>query len=296
VILAAGIGRRFGGLKQLEPVGPNGEAIMDYTVFDASRAGFGRVALVIRRETEAAIRAHVENGFGRSLAVDYVFQELDELPAGFTVPDGRTKPWGTGHAVLVARSAVGGRFAVANADDFYGAAAWFALGRFLAQPQPTSMPVWAMVGFRLGDTLPADGSVSRALCRCDADGWLVDLEEILAVHRCPGGACFEDGDGVTRTVDADTLVSMNLFGFTPDLFGDLERRFHAFLAAGPGTGGELFLPVVVRQAVDERLVKVKVLPASGRWCGITSAADREAVAQTLRELAAQGEYPGRLWS
>lgn len=292
VILAAGIGHRFGGLKQLTPVGPSGETIMDYTVFDALRSGFDQIVLVIRKETEAAMTAHVDNGFGRHAAVTIVHQEVDSVPHGCTVPHGRTRPWGTGQAVLAAGSAVAGPFAVANADDYYGKSAVDALGRFLTTPL-TSPPTWAMVGFDLADTLPAEGSVSRGLVHADR-GYLISIEEALAVRRHSEGAVREAPEG-PFVIPGSTPVSMNLWGFGSEIIGELEQKFRHFLEINPGLDREFFLPSSIGEAVTEGTARVIVLPARSRWCGITSAADLPLVKATLADLVADGVYPERLW-
>jgi choline kinase len=295
VILAAGVGSRYGGLKQLDPVGPGGAALMDYTMYDALQEGFGRVVLVIRRETEAEIRAHIEAGAARRLNVEYAFQELDELPEGFVRPADRVKPWGTGHAVLMAAPFLDGPFVAANADDFYGRRAVAALATFLADTVGVEPPCWAMVGYRLRDTLPASGSVSRALCVQDKDGQLVKLQEILAIERAGNGARWEDERGVAHIQSLESLVSMNLWGFTPALTAELETGFGAFLEAGPGLKDEYYLPVAVGDAVSGGRAQVAVLDEGGRWCGMTSLEDRATTAEVLRELVAAGEYPERLW-
>jgi len=263
LVLAAGVGSRYGGLKQLDLVGPGGATLMDYTIFDAVRAGFSRVVIVVSRETEAEIREH---------------------------------PWGTGQAVLTAATLLDGPFVVANADDHYGREAIAALAGFLAEPTPISGPVqWAMVGYRLADTLPPSGSVSRALCLQDKDGWLTGLQEILAIKRDGGVARWEAAGGVGHITPLKTLVSMNLWGFTPDLLGHLEDGFKEFLGAGPGPKDEFYLPVAVAEAVKAGTAKVKVLPEGGRWCGMTSREDRETTATVLKELVEQGVYPEKLW-
>ena len=292
VILAAGVGRRFGGLKQLTAVGPGGEAIMDYTVFDAVRSGFDEVVLVIRRETEAAIRQHVDHGFGARIPVTYVHQELDRIPAEFQVPAGRTKPWGTAQAVLAAGAAITGPFAVANADDYYGRPAIAALGDFLAQPV-TTPPTWAMVGFAVADTLPAAGAVSRGLVRASG-GFLEAIDEVHTVRRHPDGAVWEAPDG-PRVIPGSSLVSMNLWGFDRKILAQLDHRFRRFLSQDPTTDAECYLPVVVGQAVAESAARVTVLPARSRWTGLTSAADLVTVRTTLAGLVADGTYPARLW-
>jgi len=296
VILAAGVGSRYGGLKQLEPVGPGGAALMDYTMYDALQSGYGRVVLVIRRETEAEIRAHVESGAARRLDVECVFQELDALPAGFEPPAERIKPWGTGHAVLRASPLLTGPFVVANADDFYGRSAVAALAGYLDDTAASQPPHWAMVGYRLADTLPASGSVSRALCVQDGEGWLVRLQEVLSIRRNGGAARWTDADGIDHVQPLDSLVSMNLWGFTADLTAEIEAGFGAFLDSDPGLKDEYYLPVAVGEAVREGRAKVKVLDEGGRWCGMTSPEDRATTAEVLRELVDAGEYPEKLWS
>jgi hypothetical protein len=265
---------------------------MDYTMFDARTAGFERVVLIVRRETEREIRSHVDGGAGRRLAVEYAFQELTALPKGFRVPANRAKPWGTGQAVLAAGDLLHGPFAVANADDFYGRSAISALGTFLEGD--IGVGRWAMIGYRLGETLPAEGAVSRALCLQDDNGFLVGLEEMPSVERCGDEAVWID-NGVRRIRPLDQLVSMNLWGFTPSLFGYLRRGFKAFLEAGPGSEDEYYLPVAVGSAIGAGGVNVKVLAEGHRWCGMTSRQDREATAEVLQQLVERGEYPERLW-
>jgi len=296
LILAAGVGSRYGGLKQLDPVGPGGAALMDYTIYDALKADVGRVVLVVRRETEAEIREHMDAGAGKHIEVAYAYQELDALPVGVALPGDRTKPWGTGQAVLIAAPVLDGPFVVANADDYYGREAIVALGSFLAEPTPISGGVqWAMVGYHLADTLPSSGTVSRALCLQDEDGWVVGLQEVLAIQRDGGVARWEDDDGVAHITPLDALVSMNLWGFTPDVLGHLEDGFKDFLAAGPGTIDEYYLPVAVAEALNDGTARVKMLPEGGRWCGMTSRKDRDTAATVLQELVDQGVYPEKLW-
>lgn len=295
LILAAGVGSRYGGLKQLDPVGPGGAALMDYTIYDAIAAGFERVVLVIRRETEAEIREHMDRGAAKRIKVVYAHQELDMLPLGFAPQPDRVKPWGTGHAVLTASKLLDGPFVVANADDFYGRKAIAALGEFLAEPSDEGAALWAMVGYRLADTLPKSGSVSRALCRKDSQGWLTGLQEILAVERVGEVARWRDADGVQHIEPLETLVSMNLWGFTPDLVSHLERGLRTFLKAKPELKDEFYLPVAVGDAVADRTARVKVLPEGGRWCGMTSPEDRASTAAVLKELVDGDVYPESLW-
>ncbi len=295
LILAAGVGSRFGGLKQLDPVGPGGAALMDYTMYDALKARFDRVVLVIRRETEAEISDHLARGAAQHLEVHYAFQELDALPPGVDPAKDRVKPWGTGHAVLVASPLLDGPFVVANADDFYGRRALAALASYLGETEGSDPPHWAMVGYQLADTLPASGAVSRALCVQDGGGRLVKLQEIPAIERAGGVARWTDADGIAHVQPLQSLVSMNLWGFTTDLTAGLESGFRAFLDAGPGREDEFYLPVAVGEAVREKRAKVQVLDEGGPWCGMTSPADRATTASVLRELVDQGEYPEHLW-
>ncbi len=282
VILAAGMGRRFGGLKQLTPVGPGGEAIMDYTVYDALRAGFDEIVLVIRREIAAEVRAHVEAGFGRLVSVKYVCQELGDAPAS------RSKPWGTGQAVLAAAPVLRGPFAVANADDFYGADALAELGAFLSGPAQAP-PTWLVVGYRVLDTLPATGTVSRGLLRID-DGWLQAIDEVHTVRRLEHGAG-RDEAGETRKLAADTLVSMNLWGFGPEVLDHLQGGFDRFRAGSPGDEDEYYLPVGVAEAIADGGARVKVSSTRSRWCGMTSADDLIEVKRRLAEMTHAGVYP-----
>ncbi|NIM00772.1 MAG: NTP transferase domain-containing protein [Acidobacteria bacterium] len=271
LILAAGMGRRFGGLKQLDLVGPARHTLMDYTVFDALRSGFDRVVLVIRRETESEMRSHVEWGFGRRAPVRYAFQTIDATA-------GRSKPWGTAQAVLTARDLLTGPFAVVNADDFYGAPAIAEMGRHLTADR---RPGWAMVGYPMIETLPAEGCVSRALVRVE-NGWMRSIEELHGVSR-------------ETLPDADARVSMNLWGFDLEFLEHLERGWQDFLAGEPGPDDEYPLPTAVGDIVATTPGRVRVLEAAGMWCGMTSAADGQEVRRVLAGLVAEGRYPERLW-
>jgi len=297
VILAAGVGSRYGGLKQLDAVGPSGEAIIDYSAYDAARAGFRRAVLVVRPETEAEFRDTVGRRIGSRLAVDYVHQTL-ELPAGVSgAAEARRKPWGTGHAVLAARAAVSGRFAVVNADDFYGAESYHSLAAFLRNPSASAPTDFALQGFRIGPTLSAAGAVSRGLCRADRDGFLEAITEILEVRRHgDGGGRFTDARGIEHRLTGDELVSMNMWAFTPAVFDELERLFAGFLEqSGADPGAEFLLPAAVQSLIESGRARVRVLPEAGRWCGITYREDREEVAAHIAGLIARGVYPERLW-
>jgi hypothetical protein len=295
VILAAGVGSRYGGLKQLDAVGPSGETIIDYSAFDAARAGFERAVLVVRPETEADFRATVGRRMSSHLGVEYVHQTL-ALPAG--VPGAaaaRRKPWGTGHAVLAARAAVGGRFAVINADDFYGAESYRSLAAFLRDPGPSRPTDFALQGFRIGPTLSAAGAVSRGLCRADRDGFLEAITEILEVRRDGAGGRYTDARGVERRLSGDELVSMNMWAFTPAVFDELEHAFGGFLArSAADPSAEFLLPAAIQSMIAAGRARVRMLPEAGRWCGITYREDRAQVAAQIARLVAGGLYPEHL--
>jgi len=296
VILAAGIGSRYGGLKQLDKVGPGDAALMDYTIYDALKMGIGRVVVVVQRRTEAEVREHIDEGAGSRVEVVYVHQEMSAVPMGFVVTPGRTKPWGTGQALLSAAPHLEGPFIVANADDFYGREALASLHEFLENPSADDgLAHWAMVGYRLGDTLPPEGRVSRALCVQDIDGWLVGLEEVSAIWREEGEAVWRDNAHKKHHQPLGSLVSMNLWGFTRELLRHLEKGFRTFLDDNPTPTDEYYLPKAVAFALSTGNARVTVLPTGGRWCGMTSPEDREITVDVLRDLVDEGVYPENLW-
>jgi hypothetical protein len=286
VILAAGLGSRFGGDKQTAPRGAGGASLMEYGIYDALRAGFGRIVVVVRPEMVVKLGASLRAKVGARASLECVGQLPTDLPAGFACPPARTKPWGTGHAVLAARRAVRESFAVANADDFYGADAYASLARFFAEPPAAGAPAYALIGFPLRGTLSASGPVNRAICRSDDNGWLERIEE---------------RNGLTAAnVDAQriggALVSMNLWGFTPDLFAQLETDFTGFLQHGVrDDSAEFLLPNAIQSLIALRSARVKLIPSSGGWCGVTYAADAPLVTAHLAELTKRGEYPRDLW-
>ena len=296
VILAAGMGSRYGGMKQLEGVGPGGETIMDYSMYDALRAGFDKAVFVIRPDMEAAFREVIGRRYERHISVAYAFQRLDQLPAGCSVPPGRTKPWGTAHAVLAAEPEVSTPFAVANADDFYGANSFAALSAFLQQQVPGGVPTYAMVGYTLRDTLTEAGSVNRGCCRCTPDGWLESITEILGIERHGSDGQYTDTSGTARILSGDELVSMNIWGFTPEFFGQLRQRFEIFLRDNAGSQtAEFYLPAGVQQLMHAGRARVKVLPTTDAWVGVTHPQDKPRVVQMIRRLVDEGRYPQRLW-
>ena len=296
VVLAAGIGSRYGGLKQMDPVGPGGEAVLDYAVFDAKRAGFGKFVFVIRREIEQDFREVFGRRFAKHVNVAYAFQERDMVPAGRYVPPDRTKPWGTGHAVLCAASSLDRPFAVINADDYYGPESFRVLARFLTQSAPANPDLFAMVGFQLDRTLSEHGTVARGLCQADAEGYLAAVEELTAIERQPGGARNKEPDGSFRSLTGQEIVSMNCWGFTMGLFGGLRRLFGEFLDHNEASlKAEFYLPNAVNALIREGRARVKVLPTPCHWFGVTYREDRPVVMEGIRALIRAGEYPERLW-
>lgn len=295
VVLAAGMGSRYGGLKQIDPVGPSGEAVLDYSVFDALRAGFTKVVFVIRRDIERAFRDQIGARFEPRVDVRYVFQEMQRLPRAVPTAGARQKPWGTGHAVWCAADAIAEPFTVVNADDFYGRDAYRQLRRFLASLSASERPVPAgMIGFRLANTLSEFGPVSRGLCAVDAAGRLTAVEECTAIERTATGAKHVSADGATRTLHGDETVSMNCWGFTPAFLPLLESRLIAFLERQPGPKQEFYLPSAVADLIHEGVLQVRVMPTPSPWFGVTYRDDRTRVAAALQELVNQGEYPSPL--
>ena len=290
LVLAAGLGSRYGGLKQIDPVGPTGETIIDYSIYDARRAGFGKVVFVIRHDIEQTFREVVGNTFAARLPVEYAFQELADLPAPFTVPPGRTKPWGTGHAILAAEAVIHEPFAMINADDFYGAATFRVLADYLRQVKADSN-AYAMVGFTLRKTLSAHGTVARGVCQVDPTGQLQQIVELLKI--APAGTGARDGD---RGLTGDEPVSMNFWGFTPTLFGQLRASLRQFLAAhGQEEKSELLIPMVIGDLVNRGHATCQVLRTTASWFGVTYREDRPIVIENVRKLVAAGEYPAQLW-
>jgi choline kinase len=319
VVLAAGMGSRYGGLKQIDPVGPNGETILEYSVFDAVRAGFSKAVFVIRREFEGAFREMAAERFGGRIEVAFAFQELGDLPEGFSVPAGRTKPWGTTQAVLAAEGVVGGefavgaKFAVINADDFYGAESYLALARHMDSQAGVDREAgldwdlaaenaeYAMVGFELRGTLTDAGAVARGLCRVDEDGLLESIVELTNVERCGAGARSTDAAGVVTMLTGDETVSMNMWGFTGEVFGQLREEFEKFLAThGGDLKAECYLPNTVngmiRAGQAQARARVRVLKSRSRWFGVTYREDRAQVVEEIGRLVASGAYPARLWA
>jgi UTP-glucose-1-phosphate uridylyltransferase len=295
VILAAGIGRRYGGPKQMDPVGPSGEFIIDYSIFDALRAGFKKVVFVISRDIEKDFKTTVGSRISQHVETEYVFQDIDALPDGFSAPADRKKPWGTGHALLMCREAVEGPFAVINADDFYGKESYSILSGFLsdtAEDQNT----YAMVGFALNNTLSQHGSVARGICSLEEEGDLSDIVERTKVEQREKQPGYVNENGEWLPLTGHELVSMNMWGFKASVFGYLKREFATFLeTSGNDSSEEFFIPQVVDTLIKEQSVKVHVLETPCSWMGVTYKEDKEPVVHRITELVKAGEYPASLW-
>jgi hypothetical protein len=296
VLLAAGVGSRYGGPKQIDRVGPGGATLLDYAAFDARRAGFDRVILVVREGKETEVREAVGDRIARHVPLAYAVQ-ASALPAGFVTPAGRGKPWGTGHATLAAAPLVDGPFAVINADDFYGAGSYRVLADYLRRPQDGPVPEFAIVGFPLVATLSPDGPVSRGVCAVDEDGFLVSIREVLKVEREGEDARELDGAGAGHPIPGATPVSLNFWGFTPALLPALEDGFRRFLEENAGSvKAEYFLLTAVQSLVDAGGARVRVLGGGGPWGGLTHPGDRPRLVALLASLTARGEYPRDLWA
>lgn len=289
---------RYGSLKQMEGIGPNKEAIIDYSVYDAARAGFGKVVFVIRHSFEKEFReVFNKERFGGRIEVDYVFQELDYLPDGYSLPEWRVKPWGTNHAVMMAAGVIREPFAAINADDFYGADAFRVMGDFLRSVEGRK-DHYAMVGYRLGNTLSDNGTVSRGVCEADSDGNLVSMNERTAIERLADGRVVYRDDTGEHTLDEDSPVSMNFFGFTPDYFAYSEEGFRKFLDAnadGANPKAEFFIPLMVNELIHNGRTTMKVLASDAEWFGVTYKEDRPDVEKKLGALIDAGIYPANLW-
>ena len=293
VVLAAGLGSRYGGLKQMDGVGPSGETIIDYSIFDALRAGFGKVVFIIRRDIEADFREVFLGKLAGKIAVDYVFQELTDLPAGFQCPADRTKPWGTSHAVLSAAPKVREPFAVINADDFYGRSGFRAMVDFLRGAGPNQ---YAVVGYGLRGTLSEHGSVARGVCELDGQGFMSGIVERTQIEKTAEGIFYHHADGRKTLLPEETVVSMNFWGFMPGFFDYSRREFSHFLTANiHNPKSEMYIPLVVNTLIKSGEATVKVLPTHDQWFGVTYKEDRPRVMAELEKLVAAGEYPRSLW-
>ncbi|WP_319503436.1 sugar phosphate nucleotidyltransferase [uncultured Draconibacterium sp.] len=294
LILAAGMGSRFGGLKQVEPVGPNGEAIIDYTIFDAIRAGFGKVVFVIRESFADAFKEKFEAKLKGKIDVEYVFQELDNLPEGFTLPEGREKPWGTAHAILVAKDVINEPFCAINADDFYGEGAYQIMADFLNNS--VQEQTFSMIGYQLKNTLSEHGSVSRGMCTVNENDNLVKIVETHNIFKKEDAAVTIAEDGSETPLTGNERVSMNFWGFHPSIFKALESKFVQFLKTEiDKPKSEMYIPSVVFEMIGDNEVEVKVLEANSPWFGVTYKEDKPIVVNKIKALIEEGVYPEKIW-
>ena len=301
VIMAAGMGSRYGGLKQIDPVDGQGHIIMDFSIYDAHRAGFEEVVFIIKKENEQLFRDAIGDRISKTMKVRYIFQELENLPDGFRVPEGRVKPWGTGHAVLCAEPAIDGPFAVINADDYYGVEAFRLIYDYLTEHSvetgdpEAKIQDYVMVGYLLKNTLTENGSVARGVCTTDADGHLETIVERTKIIRTEDGAAFTEDDGATwQSVSPDSVVSMNMWGFPKSFMGELKCGFPKFLEKNLADNPlkcEYFLPFAVNDLMNEGKAQVKVLTTHDVWHGVTYSEDKQGVMQAMKELKEQGIYP-----
>ena len=291
IVMAAGMGSRYGGLKQIEPVGPEGEWIIDYSVFDAIRAGFDRVLFVVREEVEVALRERFDLALEGRCDVAYVHQRKDDLPEGFEVPADRVKPWGTGQAILACRHELDGPFAVINADDFYGRSGFRLLAEFLEKPGEDH----ALIGYPLMRTMTEHGTVSRGICQIGDDGTLGAIAERKRVAFRDGATAFTEDGETWEPIAADAVASMNMWGFRRSFVADLERHFVSFLSGKPGPTGEYCIPVIVGELLARGEARVQVLPTGDAWFGVTYKEDLQRTREGIGALVRQGQYPAPLW-
>ncbi len=298
LLLAAGMGSRYGGLKQLDGLGPNGETIMDYSIYDAIKAGFGKIVFVIRKDFEDDFRQKVLSKYEGHIPAEVCFQAMDKLPEGFTVPEGRQKPWGTNHAVMMAKGLIHEPFCVINCDDFYNRDAYMVMGKFLSELPEGSKNRYSMVGFRVGNTLSENGTVARGICSKNNEGHLTEVVERTEIMRVDGKVCYKDEEGKWVAVEDNTPVSMNMWGFTPDYFEYSDEYFKEFLSDAKNMENlkaEFFIPLVVNNLIHAGTATVKVLDTTSKWFGVTYAADRQATVDRIQKLIEEGVYPNRLF-
>ena len=299
VIMAAGMGSRYGGLKQIDPVDEQGHIIMDFSIFDAKRAGFEKVVFIIKKENEADFKEAVGNRMAEQMEVAYVYQDLHNIPEGFEVPEGRVKPWGTAHAVLSAIDEIDGPFAVINADDYYGRDAFQVIYDYLATHEDDDKYRYTMVGYKLENTVTDNGHVARGVCDTNEAGELVRITERTRIEKRNGGIAYSEDDGASWTeLPGDTLVSMNMWGFTRSILDEIKAGFPAFLEKGLVSNPmkcEYFLPAVVSTLLEEGRATVAVLASADKWYGVTYKEDKPVVVQAIKKMKAEGRYPEKLW-
>lgn len=299
VVMAAGMGSRYGGLKQIDPVDEQGNIIMDFSIFDAKEAGFKKVIFIIKETIEKEFKENIGRRMEQNMEVEYVYQELDKLPSGFSIPNGRIKPWGTGHAILCCKDVIREPFAVINADDYYGKQAFREIYRHLTTHGDSDKYQYAMVGYHLNNTMTEHGYVARGICSVDEKGKLADIHERTHIERRGNDGAYTEDEGATWiTLPGETVVSMNLWGFTPGILSELDKRFAAFLEKSLPDNPlkcEYFLPFVVDELLKESRAEVTVLQSQDRWYGVTYKEDKETVVQAIRQLKEQGYYPKKLW-
>ena len=297
LILAAGMGSRYGGLKQLDQVGPSGETIIDYSIYDAIRAGFGKVIFIIKESIEDEFKEVFVERLKDRIAIDYVFQETWMVPEGITIPDNRSKPWGTGHAVMMADGKIKGPFAVINADDFYGRGAFETLATYYKDWTPERNSDYCMVGYRVTNTLSEFGAVSRGVCQPDANSFLVDVVERTHIERTGKEIAYKNEQDNPVVIPGDSIVSMNFWGFTPSFFNFLNQGFEAFIKKNAeNLKSEFYIPSVVNDLIKSEQATVKILHCEEKWFGMTYKEDRETVVKSIRELVRLGVYPENLWA
>lgn len=296
LILAAGIGSRYGSLKQIDKLGPSGERIIDYSVFDAKKAGFGKVVFVIRKDIEKEFNEVFIKNLSRYIEIDYVFQELDNLPSGLVCPKERIKPWGTCHAVIVAASKIKEPFTVINADDFYGFEAFESVARYLDQVSSIQSHEYCMVGYKLKNTLSEHGLVSRGVCETDSENYLIRITERTQIGKKDGNIFFKDQSGNDIVLHEDTIISMNCWGFTPSFFSTAEKMFEEFMIKNiHNPKAEFYIPLVIDDIVKKRTGTVKVLDCNAKWFGVTYQEDKPMVISNFKEYAKKGLYPSPIW-
>ena len=298
VIMAAGMGSRYGGLKQIDPVDSYGNKIIDFSIYDAIRAGFKKVIFIIKKENLEDFKTCIGDIVKDHIEVEYVFQELTNIPEGFSVPDGRVKPWGTAHAVLSAADVVDGPFAVINADDFYGKEAFEKIHDYLTSTEDDDMYRYAMVGYKLINTLTENGSVSRGVCSKDENGYLTNIEEKTKIIKTETGAAFTDDEVNYTDIDGDTVVSMNMWGFSESFIGELKTAFKSFMEKETPSNplkAECYLPFVVDDLIKANKATVNVLTSSDKWFGVTYKEDKPFVVKSIQNLKDDGIYPEKLW-